>query len=102
MSVSLQPSLKKFISDFGSEKIFNLISALSIIIIFTVDMGVPLNALEKKIYNNPFFISFGVFSTAYVTLGDVNDAIFLFILWYVIKYVLNKKEQIEQNKENNN
>ena len=98
MSVDLKPNLKTFISEFGTEKIVSLIGTLSVIIIFTVDMGVPLNELEKKIYNNPLFVSFGVFSTAYVTSGDINDAIFLFIFWYLMKYVFPKKEQ---NKENN-
>tara|TARA_Y100000385_G_C12587723_1_gene423307 strand:- start:154 stop:468 length:315 start_codon:yes stop_codon:yes gene_type:complete len=97
MTLNLTPNYKDFINQFGSKKLVKLIGALTIIIIFTLDMGVPLNDLEKKIYNHKYFISSGVFATGYLVTEDINDAIFLFIFWYLMKYVLPDKKINENN-----
>ena len=95
------PNINKFIENANLKKLIKLIAGLATIVIFTTDIGIELTEWERKIYSNNFFLLAAVFSIGYVDGENINNAIFLFVVWYIIKYIVPKvmeKKQLNERK----
>ncbi len=96
------PNVNKFLENANLKKLIKLIAGLATIVIFTTDIGIELNEWERKFYSNKLFLLAAVFSIGYVDGENINNAIFLFSVWYIIKYIvpkiMNKKTNEEEKK----
>lgn len=63
-----------------------LIVALSTVAIVSMDLGVPYNKKEQKIYTNPFFQIVVAFSVASLLLKNIKLALLIVFIWGYLKH----------------
>lgn len=79
-------NLNKFIDEFSTKTLTQLIAGLATVAIVSMDLGVDYNEQEKKIYTSLIFQILAVFSVGYLMAEDTNQGIILLLIWAVIKY----------------
>jgi len=68
-------------------KITQIVSTLAVVAILSMDLSVPYNKNEEKIYTNKYFQTIAVFSTVYQQFSqDLNVTIIVTFAWLLIKH----------------
>ena len=69
------------------KKITEVIEGLATVAVLSMDLSVPYNKSEEKIYTNKLFQALVVFSVAYNINENIDFAFAVTLIWYVIKNV---------------
>ena len=82
-----QINLVNYMTNMDLKKITQIISGIATVAVLSMDLSVPYNKSEEKIYTNKFFQALVVFSAAYNINENINLALVVTIAWYIIKNV---------------
>ena len=67
--------------------IIKLIVAISTMAIVSMDLGIPYNRFEQKIYTSSIFQIITVISIAFLVIENLKYTLIMSLVWLLIKYL---------------